>query len=353
MSQINYRQLNEQIRMWQNPDQIALSKSFSDELGAISYSEVLTFVRLAMNGVDPLYTQKSKDAGERVKNHLIDGGLKDVDFEYQGSVMTNTHIKGYSDIDLLTISNKFYSGSFNEVDIILDDYYKKQQYASNQMDALMQAQNRTYYLGNSKEDLKKLRNDSEIILGRIYSICETRKPKSIKIKNTHLNREVDIVIANWYDDVRSIVNNKGHFRGIQIYNKELQVQGSPDYPFLSISRINERSAETGGRLKKMIRFLKNVKAKTEGVQLSSYDFNAICYDIDKSKYHTLSYYELVPIIYQQLYNIGYSEYLADNLTSVDECEFIFRGKPEKVEHVRKLLKEVQSIITDLKAVIRL
>jgi hypothetical protein len=96
----NYRQLTESIRSRINPDNIAIQKAFSDELSTLSYSDVLTFIRFAMKSVEPEYTQKSRDAGERVKEHLSKE-LKDVSFKYQGSVMTNTHIKGYSDIDLL------------------------------------------------------------------------------------------------------------------------------------------------------------------------------------------------------------------------------------------------------------
>lgn len=103
----NYRQLTESIRGRINPENFVLNKSFSDELATISYSDVLTYIRIAMKGVEPEYTQKSKDAGERVKEHLSKE-LRDVTFKYQGSVMTDTHIKGYSDIDLLTICEKFY-----------------------------------------------------------------------------------------------------------------------------------------------------------------------------------------------------------------------------------------------------
>ena len=72
----NYRLLTESIRTRINPDNLSIQKSFSDELSTISYSDVLTFIRVAMKGVEPEYTQKSRDAGERVKEHL--SKLKDV-----------------------------------------------------------------------------------------------------------------------------------------------------------------------------------------------------------------------------------------------------------------------------------
>jgi hypothetical protein len=350
MAQINYRTLAEQVRARQNPDSVVLNKAFTDELASISYNDVLYYVRLAMNGVEPAYTQKSKDAGKFVEKHLIAGGIEDVVFEYQGSVMTNTHIKGHSDIDLLAISEKFYSRALLEVNGILSDYTKKQQYYPTQINQLVAEQNVPIYQGTSKDDLRKLRIDSENILTGVYSIIEKGKPKSIKITNTNLKRDVDIVIANWYDDIRSIVNYKGQYRGIQIYNKDLHNVGEPDYPFLSIKRINDRSTETGGRLKKMIRFLKNLNAKstlTKG--LNSFEFNAICYDIATIKYESLAYYDLVYVIYQQISSICSSQLISDSLMSVDGSEPIFRGKPEKLQSLKMLLVEVQSIYFDLRS----
>lgn len=96
----NYKLLTESIKGRLNPEHFALTKAFSDELSTLAYNDVLTFIRFAMKGVEPEYTQRSRDAGERVKDHLK-ANLTQIDFRYQGSVMTDTHIKGYSDIDLL------------------------------------------------------------------------------------------------------------------------------------------------------------------------------------------------------------------------------------------------------------
>ena len=168
-----------------------------------------------------------------------------------------------------------------------------------------------------------------------------------------LNREVDIVIANWYDDITSIINDRGEYRGIQIYNKETNSRGDADYPFLSIKRINERSSDTNGRLKKMIRFLKNVKANSEmEIDLSSFDINAICYDIKVSEYQDLSFYELVPVIYNQIKSICNDKIKSDSIVSVDGREWIFRYNSTKLENLKKLLGEIEGIFIDLKLAIR-
>jgi len=348
----NYRQLIESVKGRINPDHFAMTKSFSDELSTISYSEVLTYVRLAMKSVEPEYTKKSKDAGERVKEHLSKE-LKNVSFKYQGSVMTNTHIKGYSDIDLLTISESFYQPDKGSIRRLLNNAEERIRFFSS-LPKLEKEVSGNSYQGNALEDLKSLRIDSENILRQIYTNCETHKPKSIKIKNLSLNREVDVVIANWFDDIKSVINDKGEYRGIQVYNKITNSREDADFPFLSIKYINEKNSLTNGRLKKMIRFLKNSKANSSfDIDLNSFDINAICYDIKTKEYQNLSFYELVPVIYNQMKKIANDNIFADNLVSVDGKEYIFRGNNSKKDNLRKLLAEIEEIFIDLKNTLRI
>jgi len=345
----NYRQLTESINSRLNPDSLILEKAFSDELGTISYNDTLVFIRTAMKGVDANYTQKSRDAGERVKDHL--NSLADKTFKYQGSVMTNTHIKGVSDIDLLVISDKFYSYDTKSISAILESTERKSKFYSTSIQKLENEKATSNYSGNSIDDLKKLRLDSETSMKMVYSICDTSKPKAIKIKNLNLNREVDIVVANWYDDVSSIINDKGDYRGVQVYDKSSNTKGSADYPFLNIRRINERSSNTNGRLKKMIRFLKNLKAFSQvEIDLSSFDINAICYDIDSGKYQNQVFHELVGTLIIQLRSLSTNSTHSDDLVSVDSREYIFRFNNQKLENMRLLLNEVESVFSDLQKV---
>jgi hypothetical protein len=346
----NYNQLTIQLRSRLNPDRLSLQKSFIDELSTISYSDVLTYIRFAMKGVEQEYTQQSKLAGENVKKHL--SILEDKEFRFQGSVMTNTHIKAYSDIDLLTISSKFYSWDRSGSERYINEQEFRAKLGSWQLAKLEREKNNfSLYAGNLFQDLSRLRSDSESILRSNYKICDTTKPKSIKITNQDLRRDVDIVIANWYDDVRSIINDKDDNRGIQVYNKETNSQESADYPFISIKKINERGSLTSGRLKKMIRFIKNIKADSDrNIDLSSFDVNAICYDIDTTKYQNASFVELVPVIYNQLKSICTDSNHANNVVSVDEREYIFRYNSGKMENIRKVLTEVEAIYLSVRKV---
>ena len=123
----------------------------------------------------------------------------------------------------------------------------------------------------------------------------------------------------------------------------------PDFPFLSIDRINTRSTYTEGRLKKMIRFLKNVKTDSEWpIDLSSFDINAICYDINVNEYKDSHYLDLVRVAWLKLFTLCCNETEANNLKSVDGTEYIFRDKPSKMESLRRLRNEVSKIYNEIK-----
>lgn len=344
----NYSELSRGVESRLNPEGFILEKAFRDELFSISYSDVLMYIRSAMKGVEPEYTRRSKDAGEKVKDHLKTV-LTDVIYKYQGSVMTDTHIKGYSDIDLLAICDKFYSWDSSGIREAVEDYSKRQQYSDSSVRKLQRkVDNFSPYEGSSLDDLREIRLKSESKLRSVYLECDTSKPKAIRIKNRNLNREVDIVTANWYDDISSIINDLGDYRGVQVFNKEKDIKGQTTYPFLSIARINNRSSATNGRLKKMIRFLKHLKADSNlEIDLSSFDLNAVCYDIDPRVYDQLSFYELVPVLYRQLKRICQNNEHADSLVSVDGHEYIFRFNQIKLQNLRLLLGEIENIYLDL------
>ncbi len=300
----NYTQLTESIRNRNNPDNIIMNKAFSNELSTISYNEVLVFIRYAMKGVEPDYTRISKEAGENAQTHLS-RKLMDATFRFQGSVMSNTHIKGYSDIDVLTIADKFYHWDRADVNRHLTEPSLRITLSGEEVTRLERETKKDPYSGVGIDDVRGLRVIGENVLSATYKICDVSKPKSIKLRNQDLNRDVDVVFANWYDNVKSIINNKGDFRGIQVYNKDEHQKENVDYPFLSIKRIKERGLNTNGRLLKMIRFLKSVKAESDhDIDLSSFDINAICFDVDTSIYQYASISDLVKVLYAQLYSIN-------------------------------------------------
>jgi hypothetical protein len=353
----NYNVLLERLNYRMNPDGIILNKSFSDELGSIPQKGIFLYIKKAMLGVEPEYTQKSIEAGMKVRDRLKDT-LDNASFEFQGSVMTNTHIRGYSDIDLLTICEKFYTFDRNGISNTLNSFEKCLQLNSEQKSRLSDALSGGGYLF-ANSDLRQLRLDCERILKNAYTNTNIEKPKSIKIGLTSPKRDVDVVIANWYKNANFYINDDKKYLGIKVFVKGDEhyqdTELKPDFPFLSISRINEKDLMVNGRLKKMIRFLKTVKADSDNAEdfkLSSFDFNAICYDINPISYREKNYLDLVFVVYRQLEYLVNSNNLRNNLKSVDGNEFIFRNEDgtenaEKVESLRWMINEISVIIKDL------
>ena len=343
----NYSNLINQIESRYNPESLRNVRENSIQSIAGIDRDVAKYVKLAMNEVDPVYTQKTLNAGENAMYHLSRELSYDVDFRYQGSVMTRTHIQGVSDIDLVTISKRFndtdYTRARNYVESNPYSYDTRVQRVRDWVN------NFSSYRGDANEDLKLLRIDSERVLKSHYSICNTANPKAIRVTNQHFHRDVDVVIASWHDSLEYIASSDETYKGIYIYDKERNMRLGPDFPFLSIDRINSRSADTGGRLKKMIRFLKNIKADSEQfINLSSFDINAICYNISIDDYKDSHYLDLVRVLWLKLWHLCNNDSEMDKLKSVDSSEYIFEYNNTKKENLKRLEREVWNIYNEIK-----
>ena len=96
------------IRSRRNPDNRVILAN-SRDVGLLKEAQTARddlhrFIFEAMCEVDEQYTLRTKNAGEKVKRAL--GDAVSCEFRYQGSVMTDTHIKGASDIDLLCLGQR-------------------------------------------------------------------------------------------------------------------------------------------------------------------------------------------------------------------------------------------------------
>lgn len=343
----NYDELIRRMKMRANPDGInetvLFDANFKDELQKAYGSKVAEYVKRAMRGVDPLYTKRTYEAGNKVKGHLRKG-REHLDFEYQGSVPTNTHIKGNSDIDLVQITNAFY---WHDGKSKFEEAYNST-YNTGTRTRLANVINGSRYQYSELETLKIVRLDAEKILLNVYKNVNVLKGKSIEVEPTDPKRLVDVVTAAWHKSVNSVVNNKKEEQGIKIYNKNTAQVLPVDYPFLKIRLVNEKDSSVNGRLKRMIRFLKVLKVDADtDLNLSSFDISSICYDIETWKYSSKSYIELVKVLYDKLYTLNYNETERNNLMSIDNTEPIFRGKDEKVESLKTLLQEVNNVIIEL------
>lgn len=342
---MDYSQKLRQINNRYNPDSSVLveQRMFSGE--SAYDKDVARYVMRAMKAVDDEYTKRTKAAGEVVKQHLRES-LTNVSYEYQGSVMTDTHIRGASDIDLLVLCEKFVG---TDIFKVRQELAKTWKYNDCQIGRLCQFDNSfSQYEGNSSQDMAFLRTQIEKIMSRTYTICDTSKPKAVKITNQNLHRDVDIVTSSWFQSLDYVLDGMPeNERGIKIYNKSTGLSEGPDYPFLSISRINQRSADTNGRLKRMIRFLKNVRTDSEkDIPLTSFEINAICYSIPVQDYVQKEYKDLVYILWHTMFHL-WNDGKQDDLKSVVGNEYVFKDKPEKLAALKVLEDEVYKINKDL------
>lgn len=345
----DYSNLIRRIEDRYNPDQNRLveQRMFSDL--STEGRDVAKYVKMAMSAVDDHYTAITKEAGEVMKKHLKDEQqYMNVTYRYQGSVMTNTHIKGASDIDLLTFTNKFVSTEIFEVRKILKSPYSSA-YDSYDLTKLRNyADNFSLYTGDFLQDLRELRASNESVMRKWYDECDIEKAKAVHIYNKNLKRDVDIVTACWQDKINFVVKEEEKYRGVSIYNKKTNSTEPSSCPFLAIENINNRSAATNGRLKQMIRFLKNVRSDSDvKIELTSFEINAVCYSIPVDSYRNTYYLDMVYLLWHYMYNLLKDENQLLQIKSVDGTEYVFQKNRDKIAELRKLKDEVWQIYQKL------
>jgi hypothetical protein len=216
----------------------------------------------AMEPVDQNYTRITYEQGERIQNQLSKAFEKcgiECDFDYQGSVPCDIHIKAHSDIDMLAITRRFINLERPQVPIYP-------------------------YTGNPVEDLREIRTGASECLKAAFptATIDTSGRKSISIEGGSLSRKVDIVPANWFDTNTYKQTREKRDRGVMILDHKRGAQ-LENYPFLHIERVKTRDHETAGGLRKIVRLMKSLKYDSENhIKLTSYDIVGIAYAIPTS-----------------------------------------------------------------------
>ncbi|WES96547.1 hypothetical protein P2W68_17075 [Chryseobacterium arthrosphaerae] len=348
----NFSEKLQKLNNRYNPDGDYLFESVKnlDATKLSSFSTPDEYVRKAMSAVDDKFTSDIILAGNNVKAHLS-RNLEDVTFEFQGSVMTNTHIEANSDIDLLVITEKFcYITPRPELQNLLNS--STLNFA--QRNVVQEILGGSPFFGSTENVLLENRLKTETTLSTVYDICDIAKSKCVRIFNKNLKKPVEAVIACYEDDVFSIKNlrNKS-YRGLKIYEKNIGT-GKTDHPFYTIDCINNRSSSTNGRLKKMIRFLKNFMYDSdyEYNELKSFGVNIICYNIPIYKYNSLHYVAMLFVIQEQLEKIINDIPYMASLTSIDGSEKLFYDNSgnfliKKYNEVAQLNKELKELLSEI------
>jgi hypothetical protein len=213
--------------------QEVLAKSLNEE----SYSkrapnlEHTRYALGSMHAVDPDYTKISIGEAERVQAQLQSGLLKksiNVEFRLQGSVACDLHIRGVSDVDLLTLDGRFYRYDTDGFKSKMGGYNNPVSF-----DTLVA--------------LTELRLAAEEILKSAFPAAnvKTDSAKAINLTGGSLRRPVDVVPANWYDTKDYQLTAVESDRGVEILDKTIPAR-IKNMPFKHISRINQRDSESLG-----------------------------------------------------------------------------------------------------------
>lgn len=257
---MSYQQKLNQLYRRKNNLSHSITIDFSERI-QLQTNDALRYIVASMEEVETSYRKNTLEAASKVSKHLEGFNCG---FKLQGSVTTQTEIKQNSDIDLVVIINKFLS-----------------------IERGLPVPNP--YLGDPEEDLQDLRKQCEKKLSATYDEVKIEGAKSIEVYLTNPRRKVDVVVANWHethDYVGSPLTNKDFLKGIWLYDKCKHKRIGPDFPFLRSHNINNHSG--GNQVKKLIRFMKNVREDFEIKNLDSFQINCIAYNI----IYILNYQEL-------------------------------------------------------------
>lgn len=325
-----------------------LNESARDEVIAKSYLEeewqkraksqpYTRYALGAMQEVGKDYTRISVETAERVGNQLNNGltaaGFS-VGFRLQGSVPLNVHIRGVSDVDLLSLDTGFYT-------------YHTQG---------LKSRFGQYTAPTTKTSigvLAALRKEAEKILIAKFPAADvdTSGGKAIAISGGSLARPVDVVPSHWYDTIDYQSSGQERDRGITILNKKVP-ETIDNLPFLHIHRIDERDQQALGGLKKAIRLCKNVKndAIEEGksIVFPSFDIAATMYHADLSAFRRGYLFELAILAETQRFldELYHNPAKAKSLIVPDGSRRIFDTE-EKYTGLKTLSVEMDDLVREV------
>jgi hypothetical protein len=322
----NYSKRLESLKKRRLDDELQkalLTESFSDD----RIGESVKYALESMSPIDPNYTKNTYFASEKIKNSLSHGLASksiSVEYRYQGSVETDTHIKLHSDIDILVFTELFYS---LEQPLTVSFPYK----------------------GDPLVDLKKLREECFSILNSIYENVDNSKAKSIQVFPSNPKRKVDVVPANWLDTLDYQSTNDEKYRGIHIYDRTNHTR-QKDFPFLHIANINSKNRLVNGGLSKLVRLLKTLKVDAENtINLSSFEITSVVFNmtiesLNKPKGHELLLLSEGSI---QLFKLINDKTYRENILSPNGIERVFGVNDTKIIELKKLKVELDELIEDI------
>jgi|APTNR8051073442_1049403.scaffolds.fasta_scaffold04556_2 hypothetical protein len=312
------------LRARRNPEAI-ITEAFSQ----LEESESVKYLVGSMQPVDASYTQRTYGEADRVFNQVLKGLERNslsAEKSYQGSVTKGTHIKAYSDIDLLVVEKRFFT------------VQHPQTVASP-------------YEGDPVKDLLQIRSIAASSLSSAFpeATVSTSGPRSIKISGGSLLRTVDVVPCNWWNTNDYARYGSEVYRGIHILNADVP-EREEDQPFLQGGYLETKDKGTNGNTRKLIRMLKSLKYDSEGsVSMSSFDIEGIVYRMNDTQMQwSLGDEILLAVACRDwLRTIEQSDELRASLTVPDGKRLIFSSGHATLAQLSALRRELEQVLTEI------
>lgn len=279
----------------------------------------------ALKPVEAKYTAKLVEQGNRVENQLsnrLSGAYSSIEFKRQGSVSNLTHIRYYSDVDVLVLIDKFFT---LEPPLIPANPYQ----------------------GVPEDDLLELRNRCVSNLSVAFPAVKIDDSGSTAVKmlkSGSLACAVDVVPANWYDTVAYANSQAERDRAIQVLDRDKRLR-KKNSPFLFNHRLNEHDLAMRGVPRALVRLLKTVKADVEEeqsiqVDFSSFDICSLFYRFHRGTTARLDMpLDLLRGELEWMVAVAQNSSLREGVKVVDDSRDIF-DTPSKAEAFGKLTSEV-------------
>lgn len=314
-------------------DDLTKSILVTEAFNKTTYTETVRYVYESMQEIDSAYTKKTYEACDKLKVHLTKGLAESnigISYDYQGSVPTNTHIKLYSDIDLLAINTGFETLQLPQLP-------------------------KSPYQGKPLEDLKEMRKKTFRILDAVYTACkiDDSHSKALRISGGSLNREIDIIFCNHYNSNKYTETKSKYYRGINLLDRDNN-QRILNYPFAHIQNIDYKDGKVNGNEKRLIRFLKTLKvdAKEESgieIKLSSYDIASLVYQMEDSELLLAPTKRLLLLNRCRNYfnKIITDKTFREGLDVANGTRKIFCDEGAKLAELIKLNSELDDVISDI------
>lgn len=278
----------------------------------------------AMQPIDAQFTENTFKEGIRVRDQLASNLPVEycTEFDFQGSVTSDTHIRIHSDIDLLALNGCFVS---------LDPG----------------APNNSPYGGDTIVELKSMRSDAARLLKKNFpAVTVDDSPgKSISLEGGSLNRKIDVVIGNWWDTELWKKHQVKLARGIQVIDTKVP-KLIRNKPFWHNFEIDDKDKKTGG-LRKVIRLLKTLKYDADPeLKISSYDISAIAWNMSDQALSVPAdaYFPLATNARNELKRFIDNEAVRTSLQVPNGTRTVFGAGGATIESLRMLHAEVADLV---------